>query len=148
MDSVLVGVDRSYRSRRAVRFALEKAEAWNWSVTIVYVINWSPYRFSTKEDNERRPLKRQQEIVQAETDVIAPLLEWVSDEDLYSHLSNITTLIKHGRPSDIMTKMAKNSGYDLIVIGRAGESKLRSAIFGSTASRVAENSPVPVVVVP
>lgn len=148
MDSVLVGVDTSRLSRCAARFTLERAVRYNWSVTIIYVINWSPYKLSTKEDNERRPLKRKQEISRAESDVIKPLMEWISAENLYPDPSRITTLIRHGRPSETIVNMAKGGGYDLIVVGRAGESSFRSAFFGSTASRVAQNSPVPVVVVP
>ncbi|UYG08994.1 universal stress protein [Halomonas sp. M4R1S46] len=148
MDSVLVGVDRSRRSWRSVKFALERAAMHDWDVTIVHVINWSPYKFSTKEDNERRPIKRQQEISRAESDVIKPLMEWISEENLYPDTTKVTTLIRHGRPSDTIIKLAKSGDYDLIVVGRAGESRMRSALFGSTASRVAENSSVPVVVVP
>lgn len=60
MGSVLVGIDHSQSSRRAVAFALERAQKTAWHVNIVHVINWFPYRFSTKEDNDRRPLRRKE----------------------------------------------------------------------------------------
>ncbi len=147
MDSVLVGVDHSQSSRRAVQFALERALINSWRITIVHVINWSPYKFSTKEDNERRPLRRKQEIDRAHAEIIQPLLDWIAAEGRFTNI-DISTDIKHGRPSEVLADMAKDEGHDLIVVSRTGESNLRTAIFGSTANRLAQHSPVAVVVVP
>lgn len=147
MESVLVGVDHSQSSRRAVQFALQRAQVNYWHITIVHVINWSPYRFSTKEDNERRPLRRRQEIERAHSGIIQPLLDWIAAEEHFSSM-DISTHIKHGRPSEILEDMARENNHDLIIVGRTGESNLRHAIFGSTANRLAQHSPVPVVVVP
>lgn len=147
MDSVLVGVDRSQSSRRAVQFALERALVNSWHITIVHVINWSPYRLSTKEDNERRPLRRKQEIERARAEIIQPLLDWVAADKRFTNI-DISTHIKHGRPSEVLADLAKDEGHDLIVVSRTGESNLRTAIFGSTASRLVQHAPVAVVVVP
>jgi nucleotide-binding universal stress UspA family protein len=80
MESVLVGVDRSEGSRRAVRFALERSRVNSWRMTVAYVINWSQYGFPIPEDNEARPLQRKAELEQAQTEVIDPLLEWIKSE--------------------------------------------------------------------
>lgn len=55
MESVLVGVDHSESSRRALRFALERARVNSWHVSVVHVINWSPYTAPTLEENDYRP---------------------------------------------------------------------------------------------
>lgn len=148
MESVLVGIDHSISSRRAVEFALERAQKTAWRVTIVHVINWSPYRFTTKEDNDRRPLRRKEEASRAEAEVIQPLLDWIATENRFANVIPLTTYIKHGRPSEVLADMANDEGHDLIIVARTGESNLRHAIFGSTANRLVQHSPVPVVVVP
>ena len=147
MESVLVGVDLSDSSRRAVRFALERARVNDWRVAIVYVINWSPFAFNPPEDNEARPAVRKAEIAKAQSVVIDPLLSWAASENL-SNGVKVTSTIRHGRPSEVLGDVAQEDGHDMIVVGRTGESHLRSAIFGSTAYRLVQHAPVPVVVVP
>lgn len=148
MESVLVGIDHSSSSRRAVEFALERALATAWRVTIVHVINWSPYRFSTKEDNDRRPLRRKEEINQAKAEVIQPILDWIAADKRFVNIAPISTRIQHGRPSEVIADIAVEEGHDLIIVARTGESNLRHAIFGSTANRLVQHSPIAVVVVP
>ncbi|MEV0946808.1 universal stress protein [Rhodococcus sp. NPDC049939] len=146
MESVVVGVDRSDASRRAVKFALDRAHINHWQIRVAHVINWSRFSFPTLEDNAARPLVRKAEIERAQTDVIDPILEWIADHDLGD--VDVKSGIYHGRPSEVLADVARNEGYDAIVVGRIGESNLRTAIFGSTASRLVQYATVPVVVVP
>lgn len=147
MESVLVGVDHSESSRRAVKFALERARINDWRVRIAHVINWSPYTFNPPGDNEARPVARQAEIDRAQIEVIDPILKWIDAEDLAGDVE-VDTVIRHGRPSEVLADMADDGGYDLIFVGRTGESNLRTAIFGSTASRLVQHASIAVVVVP
>lgn len=147
MDSVLVGVDHSESSRRAVRFALERAQVNQWRVAIAHVINWTPYAFNPPEENEQRPVQREAEIKHAQATVLDPVLEWAEAENLLDGLE-VTTSIRHGRPSEVLADLAGEEDVHLIVVGRTGESNLRTAIFGSTASRLVQHAPVGVVVIP
>ena len=147
MESVLVGVDRSDGSRRAVKFALDRARVNSWRVAIVHVIHWSPYSFSTPQENETRHVRRQAEIDQAQTEIINPILRWIETE-APDHDVEVTTEIRHGRPSEMLADLADKGPYDLLVVGRTGESNLRAAIFGSTPYRLVQHAPVAVVVVP
>jgi nucleotide-binding universal stress UspA family protein len=147
MESVLVGVDHSESSRRAVRFALERARVNQWRMTIAYVVNWSPYSFNPPGENEARPVARQAEIARAQAEVIDPLLKWAESEGHRGDVE-VTSTIRHGRPSEVLADIAEEDGHDLILVGRTGESNLRTAIFGSTAYRLVQHAPVAVVVVP
>lgn len=148
MESVLVGVDLSDGSRRALRFALMRARVNDWPVTVVNVVNWNRFStFHTHEDNERRPVTRQEEIDHANNEIIEPLLAEARAEDLLQGVE-VTTLVRHGRPSEVLGDLAAELGTDLIVVGRTGDSQLKIAIFGSTAMRLVQHAPVPVVVVP
>ena len=75
VESVLVGVDLSDGSRRALRFALQRARINDWRVTVAHVINWSRYStFHTYEDNEMRPVTVKAEIAQAQREIVDVLL--------------------------------------------------------------------------
>lgn len=147
MDSVLVGVDNSEASRRAVTFALSRAGINQWRVKLVHVINWSPYTVLTPEELETRGVARQQELTTAQERVLDPLLEWIAAEKMAEGVE-VTTEMRHGRPSEVLCDIADEGPHDLIVVARTGESNLRMAIFGSTASRLAQHASVPTVVVP
>lgn len=147
MESVLVGVDRSGACRRALEFALKRARINDWRVTVVHVINWSKYSFNTLEENEKRPVTRKQELKNAQANVLDPLLAWATDEGLLDGVE-LATEIRFGHPSEVLSELAVEGDYDAVIVARVGDSNLKTAIFGSTASRLAQHAPVPVVVVP
>ncbi len=147
MNSVLVGVDHSETSRRALEFALRRAQVNEWRVTVAHVINWSRFSFPTLEENEQRPVTRKKELKSARKDVIEPMLEWASAEGLLDGVE-VDTAIHFGHPFEVLSELAADGGHDAIIVGRTGESNLKTVIFGSTASRLVQHAPVPVVVVP
>ncbi|MDN5895778.1 MAG: universal stress protein [Nocardioides sp.] len=141
MRSILVGVDRSDASRRAVDYAAQEARDSDCALKVVHVINWSRYSFTTNEDNASRPLERQREITTAQREVIDPLIKGIEGVD-------VTSDIRFGKPSEVLADVAKEEGHNLVFVARTGDSGLREAIFGSTASRLVQHAAVPVVVVP
>lgn len=147
MESVLVGIDNSTASRRAVQFALRRAALNQWRVKLAHVINWTGREFLTGEELENRERARLEEIALAQERVVDPVLEWVASEKLADDVE-VTVEIRHGRPSEVLSDMADEEAHDLIVVARTGQSDLRSAIFGSTASRLAQHAAVPTVIVP
>lgn len=148
MESILVGVDLSDGSRRALRFALKRARINDWQVMVVNVVNWSRYStFTTHEDNERRPVTRREEIERANARIIEPLLAEARADGSLGDVP-VTTTVRHGRPSEVLADLAIDPGHDMIVVGRTGDSNLKAAIFGSTASRLVQHATVPVMVVP
>lgn len=147
MESVLVGVDRSESCIRAVEFALARARINSWRVVIAHVIPWSPYSFSTLEDNELRPLRRRKEVEQAQAEVIDPLLDLAREEHGLLD-GEVSSEIRHGQAAESLLHIARHHKVDMIAIGRLGESGLRRAIFGSVPNRLVQQATIPVVVVP
>lgn len=143
MQTVLVGVDRSDASTRAMEFAVARAKLNDWNVHVLYVINWSPFEFHTPEENEHRHAERQREIDLATEKVVIPMMSIAKDSGVQAD-----SHVRHGKPSQVLADMATELRADLIVVGRTGDSGLREAIFGSTASRLVQHAPVPVTVVP
>lgn len=53
-----------------------------------------------------------------------------------------------GKPSEVLLAEQKRLGADLIVLGSHGHGTVGEVLLGSTAHRVAQRSPVPVLLVP
>ena len=51
-----------------------------------------------------------------------------------------------GHPPELIPRFAADGGYDLIVLGHRGHF-VRDRLLGSTADRVAEHAPCPVMIV-
>lgn len=143
MSTVIVGVDLSDSSTHAVELAVRAAKAFQDHLIIVYVIPWSPYTFKTPEENESRPQEREAEIAAAQERVIAPMVELTKDLE-----NPVETIIRHGKPSDVLIEIAEEVGATQMIVGRTGDSWIKSSLFGSVASRLAEHAPIPVTVVP
>ncbi len=143
MSEILVGVDRSEQSRRAVAFAAERARQLGGSVLVVHVIPWSPFSFNTPEDNEHRSTRRAEEIAAATEQIVEPLGALAREEGV-----DVETLIQHGDPVDTLIEIAKRRSSGHIVLGRTGDSRVKRVLFGSTPSHVVQLATVPVTVVP
>lgn len=59
----------------------------------------------------------------------------------------VEVCIERGDPADVVTRLADERDVDIIVMGTRGHSKLRHLILGSTAERVVEHAPCPVMTV-
>lgn len=143
MSTILVGVDSGNASTRAVEYALEVTHESEADVVIAHVIHWSPFTFNTPSDNEQRPIKRAEEIEQARTQVIDPMVALAQESG-----REVRSEIRHGQPARTLIALAKETGATQIVVGRTGESGFHDAIFGSVVGRLAQGSPLPVTVVP
>ncbi len=143
MTTVLVGVDRSESSTRAVQLALRWAKASDQDLLIVHVIPWSPFSFQTATENEYRHAQRASEVAAAEEQIIAPMVALAEGSD-----TEVRTLVHHGSPSDELIELAEAHDATHLLVGRTGDSGLRVSLFGSVASRLAQHATVPVTVVP
>jgi nucleotide-binding universal stress UspA family protein len=54
--------------------------------------------------------------------------------------------VRPGHPAELISRVAADGGYDLVVLGHRGHF-LRDHLLGSTADRVAEQAPCPVMIV-
>ena len=57
-------------------------------------------------------------------------------------------IVLHGHPAETLVKVASDKGAENIFIGRKGQSKMGSLLFGSVAGSLVQISPVAVTVVP
>lgn len=143
MPEIMIGVDRSEQSRRAVEFAVDRALERSGSIVIVHVIPWSPFSFNTPSENEHRRTQKAAEIAAATEQIMDPLAAMIGESGV-----PFEVVVTHGDPVDSIIRIVGERKTDHIVLGRTGDSRVRQAIFGSTPAHLVQEAPVPVTVVP
>lgn len=141
---VVVGVDTSEASRRAVELACR----WHGSgliraVLLVHVVPWSPFSFQTPQDNELQHVHREQEKDAAREQILQPLADLARKFDVEPEL-----IVRHGDGVHVLEEIAGEREDRMIIVGRTGDSGLRERLFGGLPAHLVKSSGVPVVVVP
>ena len=144
MSSVLmVGVDGSECGIRAVEYAAAQARTSGARLYVAFVIEWSPFTFSTALENAERHKRREEEIQVAHSEVIDPIVDRLKSEGL-----DVEGIVRHGHVADTLNALAKSKGAVNLILGRQGTSKLKTHVFGSVGSRLVQSAECPVTVVP
>ena len=73
-DIYLVGVSDGGGSNSAVDFAANRAKASGASVTILHVLDWSPFSFLTPEELNERHKRREEELGRGQTAIVDPIV--------------------------------------------------------------------------
>ena len=60
---------------------------------------------------------------------------------------NFTTLIKEGKPADVILKTIDKEGVDQVIMGKSGKHGLEKFLLGATTERVVRSANVPVNVI-
>jgi nucleotide-binding universal stress UspA family protein len=142
-EIILVGIDGTEDNRRAVNYAVNWAKRSKAKLILAYVIKWSPYSFQTAEENEQRHKRREEEIQTVHQRLLEPMLKSLESEGL-----EISGVVHHGQVADSLIYIAKKHGATDIVVGRIGESGVKTLIFGSVVAKLIQLSHIPVTIVP
>src|SRR4051812_31735738 len=142
-QSILVPVDYSEPSRRALELALSLAD--NAEVTVIHVWDRPPYvgeEVVAHADGSRRSLS---ELIRSNaerdmTDFLAQVLV-PPDKTLEHHLVS-------GDPVSAIITEASKPGYDVVVVGTHGRTGMTKLLLGSVTERLIRLSPIPVLTVP
>lgn len=139
----LVGVDCSNCGSRALEYAAERASVKGAKLVVAHVIEWSPYTFSTPQENEERHKRREEEIKRAKSEILDPIVTKYKEQGI-----NVKAVVRHGHVADTLLDLAKEMKVSNIIVGRQGSSRIKAQIFGSVASTLAQIADRPVTVVP
>ena len=142
-DTILVGIDGSPDSRRAVDFVIARAKSIKARVILAFVIEWSQYSFNTPEENEQRHKRREEEIQTAHQRVLDPILKTLASEGV-----TITGVVRHGQVADVLLQIGKEHDVDHIIVGRIGQRGVKTMLFGSVVSKLIQLTHIPVTIVP
>lgn len=140
----LVGVDCSNCGSRALEYAAERASVKDAKLLVAHIVEWSPFSFSTPQENEERHVRREEEIRRAHEEIIDPIVA-----DLRERGIDAEGLVRHGHVADTLLDLAQEHDATNIMIGRqGGSSRIKVQLFGSVASTLVQIADRPVTVVP
>src|SRR5437764_1278591 len=135
MSGIIVGVDGSVHSRKALEYAAKEAAAHHTGLTVLTVhqaVRDVYGGVSTYPDDAGLTDKARQ-AAQAEADeVLAGLAE---------RPESVTVKAVHGLPADEIVKAAE--GADMVVIGSRGSGGFARLLLGSVATQVSHHANCP-----
>ena len=145
IEKILVPIDFSDSSEKAIRYGIEIGRDRNASVSFLHVVNQRIID-AIQELNIRgykgdfvsavRKLVKEKENVLKQF-VPAELLDGIQVE----------FIVRKGEVSEQIIKAAKELKIDLIIVGSRGHSALASILIGSVAQNIVHHAPCPVLIV-
>lgn len=136
---IVVGVDGSAHSRRAVHYAFEQARQRDAIVEVVHAYRlpdyWPPPGYSGSIPGFTHG--------EAEHEAYQVIDRTIGQVPSDVQIQRIAT---HGLPADTLLRIAR--GADLLVVGSRGRGGFRGLLLGSTSHQVISHAPCPVTVIP
>jgi nucleotide-binding universal stress UspA family protein len=141
MPGIIVGVDGSDLSKRALVRALKEAAVHHAPLTVITVhqavVGYAGGPVTYPEDEVET--ERASEAAQAETDKALAELDGPRPE-------SVTIRAVHGFPAEVLLDAAR--GADMIVLGSRGAGGFARLTTGSVADKVVHHATCPVLIVP
>jgi universal stress protein A len=139
---VLIAIDFSVLSRKALAWALEHARAVPCHLHTVHVVErrWKLADLRADLDTLRA------ELVDVHDAAVAELGPLVGDDER-ARVGSLHEHVALGEPAAEIVGLAGELGADLIVIGHHGGDALARLLTGSIAAKVVREAPCPVLVV-
>ena len=139
MKSILVPIDFSWPSKKALEYAVPFARQFGAKITLLFVLEPPVYTgdigyVPMEVDNEGS--------LKAAAKKLAELAELAVEPELLEQ-----TLVRTGRPFQEITDIARSLNTDLIIIATHGYTGLKHVLLGSTVERVVRIAPCPVLTV-
>ena|ERR1700761_4531728 len=139
MPGIVVGVDGSSHSHKALAWAAEEAAIRNAPLTVLTiaqaVVGYAGGPLTFPGDNAQT--SQAKEAAQAETDKILG--------ELASKPASVTVTAVHGLPAQELIRAS--AGADLVVLGSRGAGGFSRLLLGSVTAQVAEHADCPVTIV-
>jgi nucleotide-binding universal stress UspA family protein len=136
-ERILVAIDGSEASDRAFAKALELADLARAQLTALAIEGPLPaYAATVGEVDE----------VKLEKDRFFSALAMRAQEQAREMGIDLAVELRAGHAAEVISEFASAGRFDLVVLGHRGHF-LRDHLLGSTADRVAEHAPCPVMIV-
>ena len=140
LKSILVPIDFSGPSNKALRYAVPFAEQFGAKLILLHVIE----PVATPDFAKSFPLSMENDKVMA---LCKGRLEDVIKEEAIDPRLLEKVLVRWGRSCQAITEAARTLKADLIIISTNGYTGIKHAVLGSTTERVVRHAPCPVLVV-
>ena len=140
MPGIVVGVDGSGHSRKALERAAAEAVAHHAPLTVLVVhqavrdVYGSPSHYP----EDAAQTEKAKEAAKAEADQVLAALS--------ARPESVTITAVHGLPAEVLVKASK--GADMLVVGRRGMGGFALLTVGSVTSQLTHHAHCPVLIVP
>jgi nucleotide-binding universal stress UspA family protein len=141
-NKILVGVDGSKTSMKALQHAINLANIHRAELHIISVLEEfklpfaSQYDLWAKESRDELTSRILEEMNSAILKIIQDGVQMAAE-----------TRIEEGRPAKVITEIASNENFDLIVIASSGLGKVEELLLGSVGREIVNTSKIPVLVI-
>jgi nucleotide-binding universal stress UspA family protein len=134
---ILVGFDGSESSRRAFLVALGLAAESQGTILALTAVR-APEVPELAGEVEAA--------LREENGLLAKAIGWAKEQ---AHRSGVHCTFRKqiGHPAELLTRVAAEGGFDLIVLGRRGHSPVKHWLVGSTTDRIVDHAPCAVLIV-
>lgn len=128
-NMVVVGVDASPHSRRALTVAAEEARLRGAALYAIHAVHWDRIGHGLVAPTSRELLGWGKQLLETE----------LSEAQVKAR-----PLVIHGRASDVLVRHSKAA--DLLVVGARGRNPLTNLLLGSTSAHCAHHAHSPIIV--
>jgi nucleotide-binding universal stress UspA family protein len=140
MSTIVVGIDGSEGSKRALEFALEQARAGDDEVRAVNAWHIPAVVYEGAVGGALVDTGEFERGAQAELDRV--LRECATE----SSGVTVTPVLRHGQPAESLCEEAEQA--KLLVVGSRGLGGFRGLLLGSVSQQCAQHARCPVVIIP
>ncbi|MCE5214094.1 MAG: universal stress protein [Methanobacterium sp.] len=145
-NRILMPTDGSEAAEKAGEHAISISNVSGGDIIVLYVIDTSYLKaIPQKELSEQVEKQLRNEGKEA----VEKFKNRLEESQCQGHCKNVNliTMIKQGKPADVILKTIDDENIDLVTIGKSGKHGLERLIEGNTTERVVRGSKVPVHVV-
>jgi nucleotide-binding universal stress UspA family protein len=137
--NILVAVDGSRHSQRALAEAIDIAQCSNGRLTIMTAVSRAPAWVSTPATAAAAPLALQLET--EANDALRVAVDRVPEE------LPVTKILTHDPIRPALMHQIEAGNHDLLVMGSRGRGAISSSLLGSVSHHALHHSPIPVLIV-
>lgn len=141
IKKILVPVDFSDYSKKALIFASDFSRQYNAELLLVYVVEPTVYPADFSMGHVSIPMMDTDLTQLARTE-----LETLAKKEINPNITH-QIIIKSGKPFVEIIECASEVDADLIIIATHGHTGVEHLLFGSTAEKVVRKAPCPVLTI-
>jgi nucleotide-binding universal stress UspA family protein len=152
-EKILVPLDGSEHSQRALECAVQISKRFNSKVTLLHVYSVAVPPVVMPEPSTLTPAgvpvpvstevqKMVEGLRDAGKNILSDAEQWAKSAEVETE-----TLLKEGNAAQEIVRTAREGEYNLIVIGARGMSRIKELFMGNVSEGVIKNAPCPVLIV-
>lgn len=138
-SKILVPVDGSDNSYRALDAALFLSEKLGSNITVIHVMEDVPVLYIESQKLLSELLENYKKEKQ---DILSKCSEIATKKGV-----TIKTVLLQGNPASIILGFSKKEKYDIVIMGSRGMGKFKEIILGSVSSKIVHHSSCPVMLI-